>query len=123
MGTKDMIKIMQAYADGKEIQVALKDYNVWENPLYIGIPLWNWEKYKYRIKPELKYRPLKSEELNTLRGKWLKPKNGEMVLATITDIVEGSGVTIRGVYRSSTELYNYWTYEDGSPVGILEEEC
>ena len=120
MGTKDMIKIMQAYADGKEIQVALKDYNVWENPLYMGIPLWNWEKYKYRIKPEPKYRPLKPEELITLKGKWLKCKEGgNIFLPTgITD----KRVLLGGNFYYADRLLSNWTYEDGSPVGVLEEE-
>jgi hypothetical protein len=120
MTTKDIIKVMQAYVDGKTIQIRLSvSDDKWEDSKAIE-PNWNWYQYDYRIKPEPKYRPLKPEELIELKDKWLKAKNNSTV-SLITDLVEFSGVVIKGTYRSLNELFNYWTYEDGTPVGKLEE--
>jgi hypothetical protein len=55
MDTKEMIEVMQAHIDGKEIQIVFRDDSVaspgWEK---IPIPSWNWSKYVYRIAPEPK---------------------------------------------------------------------
>ena len=49
--TEAQIKVMQAFADGADIEVTLlKDYLVkW---LYLADPDWNWELSDYRIKPK-----------------------------------------------------------------------
>lgn len=54
MTTKKMIEIMQAYVDGYEIEAQTYECSEWEK---IYEPIWNWEKYTYRIKPKPKYRP------------------------------------------------------------------
>ena len=42
-----MIKVMQHYADGGEVENKNKESNKW----FIGCtPVWNWAKYDYRIK-------------------------------------------------------------------------
>ena len=48
METTDMIKVMQHYADGGEIEVRFKDEDndIWEN---IDKPSWDWVVYDYRI--------------------------------------------------------------------------
>lgn len=55
MDTKEMIEVMQAHIDGKEIQIVFRDDSVaspgWEK---IPNPSWNWSKYVYRIAPEPK---------------------------------------------------------------------
>ena len=52
MNTKDMIEIMQAYLDDKDIEVCNKasKFN-WVN---IVIPSWDWISSDYRIKPKPK---------------------------------------------------------------------
>lgn len=56
--TAERIKIMQAYVDGKRIQYAEDDTDVWHN---IDEPDW-YSDYNYRIKPEPRYRPFKDAE-------------------------------------------------------------
>lgn len=50
MFTADMIKIMQHYVDGGEIEFKEKsdDDTTWR----LSCPSWDWETYEYRIKEE-----------------------------------------------------------------------
>jgi hypothetical protein len=51
MNTQDKIKVMQAYADGRQIQAKAiyeKDFRDWENT---SEPRWNWDMLMYRVKP------------------------------------------------------------------------
>jgi len=45
--TIDMIKVMQAYVDGKEVEY--KGYDGWYKA---DIPTWDWADCEYRIKPQ-----------------------------------------------------------------------
>ena len=51
MDIKEMIEVMQAYADGKKIERCWRRNVVWEE---ITHPGWNWRKFDYRIAPEPK---------------------------------------------------------------------
>lgn len=117
----DRIKVMQGYLDGKQIEVKELNEESWR--LYVdgSEPRWNWLERDYRIKPTPKYRPLKSEELHELKGKWLKHKQYEIYeLVTKIDLVY-SRVHTSGTTRGIMELFTGWTHEDGTPVGKLEE--
>lgn len=46
--TKACIEVMQAYVDGKEIQLRANPHNEW---LLTNSPLWDWAAWEYRIKP------------------------------------------------------------------------
>ena len=48
MDTKEKIKVMQAYAEGKPIQVREIGDADWEDT---NCPIWNWHLLEYRIKP------------------------------------------------------------------------
>jgi hypothetical protein len=51
MTTKEMIEVMQAYERGEEIEFCLAccEDDRWEP---MASPLWNWVKFKYRVKPK-----------------------------------------------------------------------
>ena len=56
MTTREKIEVMQAYTRGEEIErcSANCEEDEWA---FAGLPVWNWEKFKYRIKPkEPKFR-------------------------------------------------------------------
>ena len=55
---KEAAKVMEAYANGKKIQY-LNDDNEWIDALN---PLFDWDNYVYRIKPESQYRPFETKE-------------------------------------------------------------
>lgn len=50
MTTAGKIAVMQAYLDGKQIQVCHN--NEWKDWVISLAPTWDWGNHKYRIKPE-----------------------------------------------------------------------
>ena len=117
--TAEKIKVMQASVNGKQIQqiFAVNGNNEWcDSPM----PIWNWYQYNYRIKPEPKYKPLKPEELIELKGKWLKGKNGS-TLVTPIEIHENCIYLASVGLKTPQSLFDWYTFEDDTPVGKLEE--
>ena len=54
--TKEMIEVMQAYLDGKQIEESI-DQKVW----FTCEPIWNWAKCDYRVKKKV-YVPFDTAE-------------------------------------------------------------
>ena len=67
--TKEAIRVMQAYVDGKEVQVKGL-LSVW---MPAGEPGWNWQLMEYRIKPTAKLRPWTADEVPL--GAWMRNKS------------------------------------------------
>ena len=68
--TKEAIRIMQAYVDGKEVDVQrLLDGSVW---MPAGAPCWDWLNGNYRIKPTATLRPWTADEVPL--GAWMRFK-------------------------------------------------
>lgn len=110
---KDIQAIIQAYAEGKTIQ-RLRPEGFWEdydNPSFYGGD-------KYRIKPESKYRPFHNvEECWDEMQKhqpfgWLKAKTSTQIYS-VYEVSETSD----WVYR-----FNTYTFADGTPYGIKNEQ-
>ena len=57
---KELLPIIQAWAEGKTIQVRINNDSSWTDLLDTKLEISN--LYEYRIKPEPKYRPFKSQE-------------------------------------------------------------
>lgn len=49
--TKEMIKVMQAYEDGAEIEFRVLAGSVWHSCVTSG-PEWDWSSIDYRVKPK-----------------------------------------------------------------------
>lgn len=108
---KNLLPIIQAYADGKNIQYLNKDF-IWddfEDQTFFG-------GVSYRIKPEPKYRPFKTTEecwnemLKHQPFGWVKDK-------------EGQYIQIGSVkYENNFNHYfKIFTFTDGAPFGIKDE--
>ena len=68
--TKEAIRIMQAFVDGKEVDVQrLLDGSVW---MPAGAPCWDWLNGNYRIKPTATLRPWTADEVPL--GAWMRFK-------------------------------------------------
>lgn len=52
MSINEMIEILNAYKEGKQIECRFKDRTMRDSWSYIQKPDWNWALYEYRIKPE-----------------------------------------------------------------------
>jgi hypothetical protein len=58
--TIEAIKVMQAWVDGKGIEVTLRDDTDWATTVR---PAWNWYESTYRIKPASTLRPWTADEV------------------------------------------------------------
>lgn len=129
---KEMLPILQAYAEGKVIECrtkpsAIEDENVpneWVETKEIGF----WCDIEYRIKPEPKYRPFaNTEECWTEMLKhqpfgWIKSKeDGSRSLITLIISEEDIDINCIGSFNSD-KIMKRFTFADGAVFGILEEE-
>lgn len=127
--TKEAIKVMQAYVDGKEIEVKT------HNHYYDVKPIWNWEDDVkiFRIKPELKLRPYKNMEecVNAMREHdgWLFNKDDGYATKPVyvdnrgLDIIGGGGPDDEYGHEGVTfdKLLERFTWIDGAACGVMEE--
>ena len=130
---KELLPIIQAFAEGKEIQYR-NSFNEWidikknEGLSFIKTPL------DYRIKPESKYRPFKSQEecwnemLKHQPFGWLKSKKNErhFSIGSVFWDNDFNDVYVTFAYdgmlsRSSKSVFEDFTFADGAPFGIMEE--
>lgn len=124
---KDLLPIIQAFAEGKAIQSKyINGSNIWwdDNNLSFG------DGVEYRIKPESKYRPFKdAEECWQEMQKhqpfaWLKDKDNDayVVITKVNSDEESGGMSITGNKDwSLSRLMDFYTFADGAPFGIKEE--
>ena len=126
---KEMLPIIKAFAEGKTIQLFTN--GIWEgaeNPSFE-------ELSRYRIKPEPKYRPFKSQEeclqemLKHHPFGWLKSKMngrfsciGEVYGSDEFETVYIALSTSESLSRSSDSMFEQYTFYDGTPFGIQEEQ-
>ena len=121
---KNLLPIIQAYADGKNIQYLNKDF-IWddfEDQTFFG-------GVSYRITPEHKYRPFKTTEecwnemLKHQPFGWIRNKTTNS-LYNITNIYKNKDIvtitTDDSVFTSSELLENF-VFIDGISLGIKEE--
>lgn len=121
---KELRPIIQAFAEGKTIQVQ-EDIN-W---CYLGNNTdFNLSPQRYRIKPETKYRPFKNVEDCWKEMQkhqpfgWVKDKeDGAYVM--VTKVSDGrDDMAINGNYNWRLDgLLEHFTFADGTPFGIREE--
>ena len=112
---------MQAFAEGKTIQVRINNDSSWTDLLDDKLEISN--LYEYRIKPEPKYRPFKTKEecwnemLKHQPFGWIKSNGND--LFSIASINCG-GITTFAYYRF-LKSFEKFTFIDGTPFGIKEE--
>ena len=121
--TKERIAVMQAYVDGKQIQVESSD-SKWAD---VPEPSWSING-NYRIKPEPKYRPFKNAEecwqemLKHEPFGWIKCRGCYFNIVAVTDVyaylseADGSAILL-----ASKNSYNDNTFADGAPFGVKED--
>ncbi|MDD6495786.1 MAG: hypothetical protein PUF47_04390 [Prevotella stercorea] len=125
---KEWLPIIQAWAEGKTIQYQINPGSRWSdiiNDLYTSNPPSN-----YRIKPQPKYRPFKTQEECWQEMQkhqpfgWIKDKNdGHYSMVTTVDAVEGGKhISISGDNIWSLDgTMSTFTFADGTPFGIKED--
>lgn len=124
---KKLLPIIQAYAEGKNIQYEV-DIDRWEdieNPSFRSF-------VKYRIKPEPKYRPFKTQEecWNEMHKHpdfgWIKGNVTGEYKQVIRVFGYGTELIFNISYNSPADyspemMFDSYTFTDGTPFGIKEE--
>lgn len=110
--TKEAIRVMQAYVDGKEVEYkwGLMDWNS------IDKPEWNWSAYDYRIKPTATLRPWTADEVPVGAQTRSKLKPSERFLITQSNLSLNLKQWLLGEYEHSTDGGVTW-----KPCGVVEE--
>ena len=127
---KELLPIMQAYAEGKTIQFLNggKWADIYETDFYQSPD-------KYRIKPELKYRPFKNQEecwnemLKHQPFGWIvrSSDNEYLHIGRIHDrgpYNNGYGITLscnERIRANFDTMFKEFKFVDGTPFGIKEE--
>lgn len=132
---KQLLPIIQAFAEGEIIECRTKPGtisagipNEWTEIKEIGF----WNGIEYRIKPEPKYRPFaNAEECWKEMQKhqpfgWVKTIHDEdpevFIHCEVITKIDGVLTSIDEVPFSYDNMYRTYTFADGTPFGILEEE-
>ena len=116
---KELLPIIQAFAEGKAIQFKTK-YVDW---IETDCPTWV-KQSQYRIKPEPKYRPFKNQEecWDEMQKHqpfgWLKGRDGGALY--LIHGISNSKVTTDDIDSFKEAMYIY-KFMDGTPFGIKED--
>jgi hypothetical protein len=127
---KELLPIMQAFAEGKTIEERIIGNDTWEetDEIYGGRNNDYDYRVNYRIKPTPKYRPFKNAEecWNEMKKHqpfgWVKCKDGSttnkfMFICDISDKDATFNNCIEFTYDDFLEDY---VFADGTPFGVLE---
>lgn len=121
---KELLPIIQAFAEGKTIQVFISCKDRWEDN---NNPLWDANADKYRIKPEPKYRPFsnaeecwKEMEKHQPFG-WVKNKDTQSFFLCKA-VGNFTSVGIENNPYTYDEVFKFYTFADGTPFGVKVEE-
>ena len=126
---KELLPIIQAFAEGKEIEYRSKGFNEEWREMHEMSGL-SFDSHEYRIKPEPKYRPFANidecwQEMQKHQPfGWIKDKCHEsyvMITRVYGNEKEG-GMSINGYPEwNFIGLMDNYTFADGSVFGIREE--
>ena len=127
---KELLPIIKAFAEGKDIQIRNITDDGWDD---INDDRMSFcaKAEAYRIKPEPKCRPFKTQEecwnemLKHQPFGWLKSiKKQEKVHIGRVEDEDCLLITLsinEGMNYSSSYLFDRYTFDDGTPFGIKEE--
>lgn len=121
---KELLPIIQAFAEGKTIQVKAID-GMWHDDE--DVLKFDSSPQNYRIKLEPKCRPFKNAEecWNEMQKHqpfgWIKSKNDSTINKFMfIDSLRKDEVSISNVDFNYNDLVKYYTFIDGTPFGIKE---
>lgn len=127
---KELLPIIQAFAEGKEIEYYDCNDDDW---IKTDTPIWK-SKINYRIKPEPKYRPFETQEecwqemLKHDEFGWVKSKtrDANKHISNIEKDIEGNvwfvAASFSGIEKySPKQMLDYFVFMDGESFGIKEE--
>lgn len=119
----ELLPIIQAYAEGKEIEIFDKTMKMWKTAM---LPHFDCDSNIYRIKPEREYRPFKDAE-----ECWQEMQKHQPIGWTydytnnIWDSiarVTGSGIVYEEDMMCFEDVFNRVEFADGTPFGVKIKE-
>lgn len=122
MKVSEQIAIMQAYADGKTIELTIRDESEWKSLDYVEDYPFDFFSNEYRIATEPKYRPYESVEEAFAEAKkhgfWMQNVD-RMYLRFIDGFTatKNRGIYL-GDYSADDILDMFVWHDDGSPCGV-----
>ena len=126
---EELSPIIQAFSEGKDIEIRSKNPHAQLNG-WTKMDEFIFGNFEYRIKPEPKYRPFKDAEecWNEMQKHeyfgWIKAKDTSIPnrFMAINSIRNEEVSITSGIDFTYNELVEYYTFIDGTPFGIKEEE-
>ena len=129
---KEFYPFLQAFAEGRVIECRTKPSSVkgtdvpndWTEMKEIEF----WNNTEYRVKPKPKYRPFKNAEECWQEMQKHQPlgftkfKNTKSGYYMVTFIASGAIVGMNNTPFSYEDIFDSYTFADGTPFGIKEEE-
>ena len=117
--TKNAIKVMQAYIDGKQIEyceLREKEWRLCDNPLF------DWNAFNYRISKEPQYRPFQNplECLQEMQKHqpvgWIKYHDTYKCITSIGEDSVDASDTKGLCFTTASEIFTF--PDTGEPFGI-----
>ena len=123
---KTMLPIIQAFAEGREIEFRSKGFGEeWKK--VNEIPGLSYSSFDYRIKPEPNYRPFKNAEecwqemLKHQPFGWVKYQCDFFQIIHVDDNLIGYGSACGTIlYSKFEDIFKDSTFADGTPLGVKE---
>ena len=121
---KELLPILQAFAEGKQIQDKIEGVTDWVDTDEINFE-YEGQKIKHRIKPEPNYRPFETQEecWNEMHKHrdfgWVKEISSEMLY--LINGISNMSIVIMEDINSFKKAMNIYEFKDGTPFGIKEE--
>lgn len=123
---KELLPIMQAFAEGKTIEVRVIGTDNWieTDEIYSGRN----NDYDYRVKPTPKYRPFKNAQecLEEMKKHqpfgWVKDKYSFCPIEMIAANFSKECIKCYETWFTPERIFKDSTFLDGTPFGILEED-
>ena len=125
--TKEMIKVMQAYERGEQVQLLNINGN-WEDK---DNPALNLAKCDYRVKPKKKYIPFDTAEeflaAQRKHGEFIENKeSGEKMNAYVDKngiVILSTALNCTYTFESLGTLFGCYKFSDGTPCGKEVKSC
>ena len=124
--TKELLPIMQAFADGKTIQY---EFNEGWRDLDRLVALSDTSKYRIKPEPELKYRPFKSQEecfdemMKHYPFEWFRSTHNKNLFNIVGINDDGIKITntLTKYMDTYSDAFSNIEFVDGIPFGIKEK--
>ena len=123
---KELLPIMQAFAEGKAIQDKIEGVTDWVDTDEINLE-YEGQKIKHRIKPEPKYRPFETREECWVEMHkhsdfgWVVNKNTKSIYHINVIWDDSLCLDNNETSLNYLEAFIYYEFADGKPFGVKKE--